>query len=252
MGSLKEVKDDLQKAVIPGKAKDLMRFFKTGPGDYGEGDQFIGVTVPEQRKIARRHYKNISTADLENLLRDPCHEYRLTALFMLRLRYEKEKSDAKRAELARLYLSNLDFVNNWDLVDSSAPYILGPHLFGKNPHILYVLVESGDLWRQRVALLATYYYIKQGRFNETFTLAAMLIDHPHDLIHKAVGWMLREVGNRDFGQELAFLKMHHHSMPRTMLRYAIEKFEPGLREHLLSGAAGNEQRAAIADRGSQA
>jgi 3-methyladenine DNA glycosylase AlkD len=235
MDLLQEIKNDLQKAVMPGKAKNLMRFFKTGPGEYGEGDNFIGVTVPEQRKIARRYYKSIDADELEKLLQDPCHEYRLTALFMLRLRYEKENSSTIKAELVEFYLNNLDHVNNWDLVDSSAPYILGPHLYGKNPALLSELVESGELWRQRVAVLATAYFIKQGKFDETLALAEKLLEHPHDLIHKAVGWMLREVGNRDLDCELDFLKKHHHKMPRTMLRYAIEKFEPELRKKIIQG-----------------
>jgi 3-methyladenine DNA glycosylase AlkD len=235
MSSLKEIKDDLQKAVIPGKAKELMRFFKTGPGDYGEGDLFIGVTVPEQRKFARRYYKKITLADLETLLQDPCHEYRLTALLIIRLSYEQEQSEAKRADLVKLYLNNLDYVNNWDLVDSSAPYILGPHLYGKDPALLDKLATSGELWRQRVAILATYHFIKQNQFDQTLTLAEQLLEHPHDLIHKAVGWMLREVGNRDHNCELEFLKKHHHRMPRTMLRYATEKFEPELRKKILAG-----------------
>ncbi len=235
MDLLQEIKNDLQKAVIPGKAEDLMRFFKTGPGDYGEGDLFIGVTVPEQRKIARRHYKKITLTELERLLQDPCHEYRLTALFIMRLHFEKEQSASKRADLVRLYLNNLDYVNNWDLVDSSAPYILGPYLFGKDPALLEALFLSGELWRQRVAILATYYFIKQGHFDQTLTLAERLLEHPHALIHKAVGWMLREVGNRNHNCELEFLKKHHHKMPRTMLRYAIEKFEPELRKQILAG-----------------
>jgi len=235
MDLLQEIKNDLQKAVIPGKAEDLMRFFKTGPGDYGEGDLFIGVTVPEQRKIARRHYKNITQDELEKLLQDPCHECRLTALFILRLRFEKEQSASKRDDLVRLYLNNLNYVNNWDLVDSSAPYILGPHLYGKDTALLDELTASGELWRQRVAVLATAYFIKQGRFDEPLKLAEQLLEHPHDLIHKAVGWMLREVGNCDPDRELEFLKKYHHRMPRTMLRYAIEKFEPELRKQILSG-----------------
>lgn len=237
MDLLKEIKSNLKHASTPGKAKDLMRFFKTGPGDYGEGDLFIGITVPEQRKVARHHYKNITFPDLEKLLQDPCHEYRLTALFMLRLRYEKADSAAEREESVQLYLHNLDYVNNWDLVDSSAPYILGPHLYGKDPALLYELVESGELWRQRVAVLTTAYFIKQGSFDQTLTLAELLLSHPHDLIHKAVGWMLREVGKRDLECELEFLKKHHRRMPRTMLRYAIEKFEPELREKILKGQA---------------
>lgn len=235
MGSLQEIKADLEKAVVPGKAKDLMRFFKTGPGEYGEGDIFIGVTVPEQRKIARNHYKDTVPDELEKLLRDPCHECRLTALFILRLKYEKEKSATKKEELVKLYLNNLDYINNWDLVDSSAPYILGPYLYSSDSTLLFELAESGELWRQRIAVLTTAYFIKHGRFDETLKLAEMLLEHPHDLIHKAVGWMLREVGNRDLDCELEFLKKHHNKMPRTMLRYAIEKFEPALRKNILSG-----------------
>ena len=235
MSLAQEIKNDLRKVSIPGKAKELMRFFKTGPGDYGEGDIFIGVTVPEQRKIARRYYKTISFEELEKLLQDPCHECRLTALLTLRLLYEKEKSADRQDELVQLYLRNLDFVNNWDLVDSSAPYILGPHLYGRKTALLDELVQSGDLWRQRVAVLATYYFIRQGSFDQTLRLAEQLLEHPHDLIHKAIGWMLREVGNRDQKTELAFLKKYHRRMPRTMLRYAIEKVEPSLRQKILEG-----------------
>jgi len=235
MSLAQEIKNDLRKVSIPGKAKELMRFFKTGPGDYGEGDIFIGVTVPEQRKIARRYYKTISFEELEKLLQDPYHECRLTALLTLRLLYEKEKSADRQDELVQLYLRNLDFVNNWDLVDSSAPYILGPHLYGRKTALLDELVQSGDLWRQRVAVLATYYFIRQGSFDQTLRLAKQLLEHPHDLIHKAIGWMLREVGNRDQKTELAFLKKYHRRMPRTMLRYAIEKVEPSLRQKILEG-----------------
>ena len=235
MSLAQEIKNDLRKVSIPGKAKELMRFFKTGPGDYGEGDIFIGVTVPEQRKIARRYYKTISFEELEKLLQDPYHECRLTALLTLRLLYEKEKSADRQDELVQLYLRNLDFVNNWDLVDSSAPYILGPHLYGRKTVLLDELAQSGDLWRQRVAVLATYYFIRQGSFDQTLRLAEQLLEHPHDLIHKAIGWMLREVGNRDQKTELAFLKKYHRRMPRTMLRYAIEKVEPSLRQKILEG-----------------
>lgn len=235
MSLAQEIKNDLRKVSVPGKAKELMRFFKTGPGDYGEGDIFIGVTVPEQRKIARRYYKTVSFEELEKLLQDPYHECRLTALLTLRLLYEKEKSADRQDELVQLYLRNLDFVNNWDLVDSSAPYILGPHLYGRETALLDELVQSGDLWRQRVAVLATYYFIRQGSFDQTLRLAEQLLEHPHDLIHKAIGWMLREVGNRDQKTELAFLKKYHHRMPRTMLRYAIEKVEPSLRQKILEG-----------------
>ncbi len=237
MKLLQEINDDLQQAAVPGKTKDLQRFFKTGKGEYGEGDIFIGVTVPAQRKIARRYYKSVPLDTLIALLQDPRHECRLTALFMLRLCYEKEKAAGEREKLVQIYLSNLDYVNNWDLVDSSAPYILGHYLYDKSADLLFELAATEDLWRQRVAVLATAYFIRQGRYEETLALAELLLEHPHDLIHKAVGWMLREVGNRDLASELQFLKKHHQRMPRTMLRYAIEKFEPALRKKILEGRA---------------
>jgi 3-methyladenine DNA glycosylase AlkD len=217
------------------KAAFLPGFFKAVPGGYGEGDRFLGVTVPAQRRLAKKYYRGLGLADLAVLLRDPYHEGRLTALFILVNRYEQAVSDAERQTLVDLYLENLDFVNNWDLVDSSADKILGAHLFARDKSLLYDLAAGAHLWRQRVAVIATFYFIRRGFFQDTLEIARILLEHDHDLIHKAVGWMLREIGKRDFAVEFAFLQTHYRQMPRTMLRYAIEQFPPDLRAQFLQG-----------------
>jgi 3-methyladenine DNA glycosylase AlkD len=230
-----QIRQELKKYGNKDKAAFLPKFFQAFPGGYGEGDFFIGVTVPEQRRIARKHFCLVSLNELEDLMRDPVHECRLTALFILVLKYERAKSEAEKQAITDYYLGNIDHINNWDLVDSSAYKILGAHLFDKERNLLYELARSGKLWRQRIAVIATLYFIRNGDFADTLKLAGILLDHEHDLIHKAVGWMLREVGNRDFECEYRFLKKHYQAMPRTMLRYAIEKFDPGLRRQFLSG-----------------
>ena len=183
-------------------------------------------TSGELRSISRR-------LDELSLLHDPVHEYRSTALIILVHKVQKAKLDDEQAEIAKFYTSNLDYVNNWDLVDVSADKILGAYLFDKDRSLLYELAESGHLWRQRTAVIATFYFIRQNDFGDTLKLAERLLDHEHHLIHKAVGWMLREIGNRDPVVELEFLEKHYRQMPRTMLRYAIEKFEPKLRQKFL-------------------
>ena len=234
MGQDKSIKRDLMQFADPEQAVILTRYFKALPGGYGEGDRFMGVKVPFQRKIARKYFKKISLPETESLLQDPYHECRLTALFILCLRFEKG-SEADREEIVQLYLNNLPYVNNWDLVDSSAEKILGPYLIDQEKGLLHTLAESGDLWKQRIAVMTTFYFIKKGRFTETLDLAERFLGHEHDLIHKAVGWMLREIGKRDFQAEYDFLSLHYRKMPRTMLRYAIEKFDPPLREKFLKG-----------------
>ncbi len=232
-----EVKAELQKYIDPEKAEFLPRFFKTKPGEYGEGDCFIGVVVPDQRKVARMFYQKIKNGELASLLNEPIHEYRLTALFMLVKKFEKAKSLEERRVLVDVYLDNIAGVNNWDLVDSSAPHILGQYLYEKQDErsMLDELADSGNMWKERIAVMATFTFIKKGEYGYTLNLAERFLSHKHDLIHKAVGWMLREIGNRDLGTELGFLKEHYRKMPRTMLRYAIEKFEPLLREDFLKG-----------------
>lgn len=229
------IKKDLQSYSDPEKARGVKKFFQAYPGGYAEGDQFLGIKVPDQRKVAKAYYRSISLAGAESLLREEFHEYRLTALFILTYKYAKARTEQERKEITDLYLRNLSFVNNWDLVDSSPEKILGAYLMDKDRSILYELAASGDLWKQRVAVISTFHFIRNGQFEDTFRLAEKLLSHQHDLIHKAVGWMLREVGNRDLEAEEEFLKKHYKNMPRTMLRYAIEKFHQERRKAYLSG-----------------
>ena len=216
------------------KALFLPHFFKTGKGEYGEGDQFLGIQVPQQRKIAKKFLPAIDEKDLKTLIASPFHEVRLTALFILVGKFEKSKSTEEKRFWVDFYLNNRSFVNNWDLVDSSAHQILGSWLYDKDRTPLYELANSNNLWDQRIAIISTYYFIRKNDFEDTLKIAEILLFHPHDLIHKAVGWMLREVGKRDYETEYGFLEKHYKKMPRTMLRYAIEKFEPRVREMFLA------------------
>ena len=217
----------------PASATSHAKFFQAYPGGYGEGDVFWGLTVPAQRNIGKRFFKVLSLDDLEQLIRHPVHEVRLTTLMLMVLRYQKISSE--RESLANIYLDNLEYVNNWDLVDSSAAYILGFWFWGKSPAPLFEMAKSKHLWTQRIAVLSSYHFIKLGSYENTLLLAELLLPHKHDLIHKAVGWMLREIVNRDYKTEYSFLAKHYHSMPRTMLRYAIEKYEEGIRQDFLKG-----------------
>lgn len=235
MSALMAIKEELKQFADPEKAVILRRFFKAFPGGYGEGDRFMGVKVPFQRKIARKYYKKISLKETEKLLQDAFHECRLTALFILCLQFEKGCAEDDKEEIVNVYLRNLSCVNNWDLVDASAEKILGPYLINKKKDLLYELAKFENLWRQRIAIMTTFCFIKRGRFGETLELAEQFLGHDHDLIHKAVGWMLREIGKRDFQAEYDFLSQHYRKMPRTMLRYAIEKFDPPLRAKFLKG-----------------
>lgn len=235
MKTVEAVKAELDSYKDAAKAEFLPRYFKVTPGGYGEGDQFIGVTVPLQRKVARKYYREASLDEIEILLREPIHEYRLTALFLLVLKYEKAKDEEEQKAIVDLYLNNIPYINNWDLVDASADRILGPYLFEREKDLLYTFARSDHLWKQRIAIITTFHFIRKGQYDDTFNIARILLTNKHDLIHKAVGWMLRETGNRDFAAELSFLKEHYREMPRTMLRYAIEKFEEGLRQQFLKG-----------------
>ncbi len=236
MNNIEAVKKELQSCIDPEKAAYLPKFFQVYPGGYGEGDLFLGVTVPNQRKVSWKYSKIITMDELEELFNSKYHEHRLTAIFMLVLKYERAKTGQEQKQLVDFYLSNHSAVNNWDLVDSSAYKILGPYLYDKDKSLLYEFAVSNHLWKQRIAIITTYYFIKKDDYTHTFKLADLLIDHEHDLIHKAVGWMLREVGKRNFEAEFNFLISRYKQMPRTMLRYAIEKFEPKLRKEFLAGA----------------
>ncbi|MDD2236029.1 MAG: DNA alkylation repair protein [Kiritimatiellae bacterium] len=232
-----EVKTELRRLAKPDDAVFLQRFFKTGPGEYGEGDRFIGIRVPILRDVARQAL-DLPLVKVKKFLRSRIHEERLLALLILVLRYKrKNTTESERTRLYRLYLDHTAYINNWDLVDLSAHCIVGPYLDEKPRDILYTLAKSSLLWDRRIAIIATFYFIRKNDFTDTLQLAEILRDDPHDLIHKAVGWMLREVGKRDLPAEESFLKKHYHRMPRTMLRYAIEKFPEPLRQAYLSGSA---------------
>jgi len=222
---------ELEALGRPEKREHSVGFFQAHPGGYGEGDEFFGVVVPDSRRVARG-FRDLPLAEVEALLHDPVHEVRLCALFVLVHRYQRG-DEAVRAACVELYTNNLEFVNGWDLVDSSAHLILGEWLRTRDRKVLYDLAASGHLWRQRVAIIATLAFIRQNDFDDTLAIADRLLGHPHDLIHKAVGWMVREVGKRDLATMESFLKSRYGSMPRTMLRYAIEKLpEPRRRAYI--------------------
>lgn len=231
---IKKIKSDLRSLANREKALILQRFFKTGKGEYGEGDRFLGVMVPDQRKVANKYFKTVTLAEINKLLYSSYHEERLTALLMLVAKFNQSLVK-EQTEIFRYYIKHSQQVNNWDLVDLTAPNIIGAYTFNhSDSKTLYQLVKSENLWQRRIAIVATFYYLRQGRFTDTFSLAEILIKDDHDLIHKAVGWMLREVGKRGGKNELInFLNKHVFMMPRTMLRYAIEKFpDPERKKYL--------------------
>jgi len=238
MADRKNLESDLLKLKNPQKAKILQRFFKTGKRQYGEGDIFWGITVPKQRQIAKKH-PDLTLQELQKLLSSKIHEYRLTALFILISKYKKADESGKK-EIFNFYLKNTQNINNWDLIDLSAPSIVGDYLLDKNRAILYRLAKSKSLWEKRIAILATYAFIKNNQFVETLKISEILLKDNHDLIHKAVGWMLREVGKKNQETEEKFLKKHYRQMPRTTLRYAIERFSEKKRKGYL-GNGGNRK-----------
>lgn len=235
MNYVDEIKKELKKYIDKDKAEVLPRFFKTGKNEYGEGDLFIGVSVPNQRKVAKKYYKQIKLSEIQTLLENEIHEYRLTALLILVNKFEKTYDINERKIIVDFYLLNYMYVNNWDLVDSTAHKIVGAYLIDKNKDIIYEFANSNHLWKQRIAIMSTFYFIKQNSFEVALDISKILLHHKHDLIHKAVGWMLREIGNRQQEIELIFLNKYYNEMPRTMLRYAIEKFEEELRQKYLKG-----------------
>lgn len=216
----------------PARARGVATFFKTGPGQYGEGDRFVGLAVPTLRRLARE-YVALPERTIVALLRSEWHEARFLALRLLVDRYQRGDA-AMRRRIFRLYLRHRDRVNNWDLVDGSAEYIVGPQLVEGDRSLLRRLARSRVVWDRRIAVLATFHFIRLRRYGETLALARLLLTDEHDLMHKAVGWMLREVGKRDPATLERFLRAHAHRMPRTMLRYAIERLPAGRRRHYLA------------------
>ncbi|MDD4100944.1 MAG: DNA alkylation repair protein [Candidatus Cloacimonetes bacterium] len=217
------------------KALGSQRYFRTGPGEYGEGDIFWGLSVPIQRSISKEYYTKLSLADLGSLIKHEVHEVRLTTVMMLVLKYQHAETDEAKVEVVDLFLDSMAYINNWDLVDSSAHLILGDWLLEKDWSILKELAATDHLWTQRIAMIATLAFIRKGVYQPSLEIADILMDHKHDLIHKAVGWMLREVGNSDYQTEYGFLLPRYKTMPRTMLRYAIEKFDEPVRQAFLKG-----------------
>ena len=214
-------------------AKTNAWFFKTGKGEYGEGDKFAGLRVPVQRKIARE-FSDLTYSELKRLLDSKVHEERLIALLVLVDRYLRSDQDQKE-KIFKFYLDNSNGINNWDLVDLSAPKIIGEHLINKDRNILFKLAESENLWERRIAILSTLAFIRRDDFKTTLQIADILLEDEHDLIHKAVGWMLREVGKKNLKVEEDFLKSRYKKMPRTMLRYSVEKFTESKRKKYLKG-----------------
>ena len=216
-------------------AKNLLRFFKTRAGDYGEGDQFLGLRVPQIRDAAKQ-FRALPIDEIETLLESEQHEARMLALIVMTHQYARGDAPTRNA-LFDLYLRRTDRINNWDLVDTSAPQIVGAHLVDGDRAILTRLARSKSIWERRISILATQWLIRLGQFDDTLRIAAMLLNDKHDLIHKAVGWMLREVGKRDLAAETRFLDKHARDMPRTMLRYAIERFPAALRAKYMATSA---------------
>jgi 3-methyladenine DNA glycosylase AlkD len=229
--TLADVERELHALANRRNAEILQRFFKTGPGEYGEGDRFLGIRVPQLRALVRR-FRLLPHEHVLNLLHSPWHEQRLLALLLLVDQY-RHGTDGERDTIFRVYLENTEYINNWDLVDSSAEHIVGPHLDPRKLAVLEELARSQSLWERRIAMLATFHWIKQGEFRPALRMAKLLLKDRHDLIHKAVGWMLREIGKRDVTAEENLLREHYQNMPRTMLRYAIERLPERRRRQYL-------------------
>ena len=244
---LRTIRAQLRALANPAIAAHATRFFKTGSGEYGDGDQFLGIRVPVLRRVAREH-RDASAATMFTVLRSPLHEQRLLALLLLVAAF-KRADERGRERIYRGYVRAIRrYVNNWDLVDTSAPDIVGQFLEHGSREPLRALARSGNLWERRVAILATFWFIRRNDFADTLAIAELLLEDEHDLIHKAVGWMLRETGNRDAKAAARFLDRHSSVMPRTMLRYAIEKLAPARRRAYLEGSTLKRSRSGAAAR----
>ena len=231
-----DIKNALQDLSSPEKIEFLLRFFKTGKGEYAEGDQFIGVSVPDQRIVAKAFSSQINLRQLEELLSSAIHEHRLSALLMLVSKFEKAKDIFEKQEIVHFYLKNIKHINNWDLVDTSCYKILGRFCFEiEDDTLLKNLSGKNHLWSQRIAIVSTMFHVKKGTFNLMKELVLTNLNHPHDLMQKANGWLLREMGKKQKSELLSFLVENYKQMPRTTLRYAIEKFDENTRQDFLKG-----------------
>jgi 3-methyladenine DNA glycosylase AlkD len=225
---------ELEKNSSKEKAEISKRFFKTGKGEYGEGDEFIGLTMPQQRAIAKK-YLNLSLGKIQELLKSKIHEHRMVGLIIVVEKYKRAKTEEDKENIFGFYLRNTKNINNWDLVDVTCTHIVGDFLLNKDKKILYGLVHSDNLWERRIAIVSTWKFIREGEFEDVLAISEILMDDEHDLIHKAVGWMLREVGKKDENVLKDFLNGNYKRIPRTTLRYAIERFEDDERKRILRG-----------------
>jgi 3-methyladenine DNA glycosylase AlkD len=237
MGDIKEIIRDIKSKASKDKALILARFFKTGKGQYGEGDRFHGITVPDQRAIAKKHCTSTDKQTIIRLMDSAYHEERLTGIFILNQKFTEARKKGEEKQWVNLYLEKANRVNNWDLVDSSAHIILGQWLEDKDRSILYSLATDKLLWKNRIAVVATLHFIRKNDLKDIIKISEMMLEHKHDLIHKATGWMLREAWKKDAATVEKFLNQHAHHMPRTMLRYAIEKISESKRKRYLSKPA---------------
>lgn len=226
-----KIRDELKKKADKERARLLQGFFKTGPGEYGEGDIFLGIAVPSIRKLAKK-YQGVETESVLKLLHSKMHEERLLALLIMVLKFQRG-GDKEKKLIYNIYIKSIRHINNWDLVDLSAHKIIGEYLFEKPKNILYKLAESNNLWSRRIAIISCFNFIKRGNYQDGLKIVSLLLGDKEDLIHKASGWMLREIGKKDLETEENFLNRYCKNMPRTMLRYAIEKFPQKKREHYL-------------------
>ena len=229
---LDRIKKDLNKLGTKKRAEASAWFFKTGKGEYGEGDVFLGLTSQEIKDVSKKYLEEANFNNLQKLLNSKIHEYRIAVLRILIEKYQKADEKDKK-KIFNFYLKNTKHINNWDLVDISAPNIVGDYLLSKDKKILYKLAKSKNLWERRISIISTFRFIRENQFKDTLKISEILLNDEHDLIHKAVGWMLREIGKRDQKAEEKFLKKYYKTMPRTMLRYAIEKFEENKRKSYL-------------------
>ncbi|MBV8326977.1 DNA alkylation repair protein [Chryseobacterium sp.] len=233
---VKEIREALAVLSIPEKAEFFPKFFKTGEGEYGEGDLFLGVKVPDQRSVAKEYYSKIDLKKLSELLSSQYHEHRLTALFILILKFEKTKDPIVKNDVITFYLNHLPYINNWDLVDSSCYKILGRYAFeNRKEDLLRDLSLSEEMWHKRIAVVGTMHYVKKGSYDLTKEFVTRNLTHSHDLMHKANGWLLREMGNKNEAELIRYLNIYYKDMPRTCLRYAIEKLDESIRQDYLKG-----------------
>lgn len=230
-----QIQKDLRALANPKIAEHSQRFFKTGKGEYGYGDIFLGIRVPNLRKIAKEHQDELKSSQVKKLVRSKYHEERLTGLIVWSNQYIRSKDEKSKEEIYQLYVSHFKYINNWDLVDVTCPHIIGRHLFERDRKIIFQWARSKDLWTKRISIITQLWFIRQNDLDDAFKIAKILLRDSHDLIHKAVGWVLREAGKKDRKRMEAFLTEHYQKMPRTMLRYAIEKLPESRRQKYLKG-----------------